>query len=237
MINVPVTTLLLRLYPGVRPPEIVGVPDWARVERYDVSATSTLSQPTAEDRVAMMRAMLSERFKLAMHIEKREQPVYDLMPARSDGRLGDGLVPIETDCAPLIAARRAAAAQASTPPGPPVPPDLNAPPPPCTIRSVRGRNDPSDRLEGEATMAALAEFLIGPARRVVVDKTGLPGSYRVRMNFDLLASFRPPEVVAPPDAAPTVFTAVREQLGLRLESSRADLDTLVIDRLETPTEN
>ena len=86
-------------------------------------------------------------------------------------------------------------------------------------------------------MANLAEFLWIPAGRFVVDKTGLTSSYRVRMNFDLLGSRRPPEVTPPPDAAPTVFTAIREQLGLKLESSRAQLDTLIIDRLERPTEN
>src|SRR5688572_24876213 len=235
MTNVPVTSLIVRLYPENRPADVVGLPDWARSERYDVSATSTLTQATPEDRVVMMRTMLADRFKLLAHVEKREQPVYHLMLSRTDGKLGDGLVPIETDCAPQIAAMRAAAQV--TPPGPRPFPDLNAPPPPCTIRSVRGRNDPSDRLEGEATMSALAEFLTGPARRVVVDKTGLTGSYRVTMNFDLLASLRPPEVVPPPDAAPTVFTAVREQLGLKLDASRAPLDMLVIDRLERPTEN
>jgi uncharacterized protein (TIGR03435 family) len=57
------------------------------------------------------------------------------------------------------------------------------------------------------------------------------------MTFDLFASRRPSAVVPAPDAAPTVFTAVREQLGLRLESSRADRNTLIIDRLERPTEN
>jgi uncharacterized protein (TIGR03435 family) len=57
------------------------------------------------------------------------------------------------------------------------------------------------------------------------------------MNFDLFGSRRGPEVVPPPDAAPTVFTAVREQLGLKLDAARAELDTLIIDRLERPTEN
>src|SRR5262245_13284975 len=233
MTNIPVTTLIARAHEGIRPADIVGLPDWARSERYDVSATSTLTKATPDDRVAMMRALLADRFKLVMHFEKREQPVYDLVVERSDGRLGAGLVRIDTDCAPQIAAQREAFAAG----GPRSFPDLNAPPPPCTLRSVRGRNDPSDRLEGETTMATLVEFLWTPAGRVVVDKTGLTDSYRVTMNFDLLGSRRPPEVTPPPDAAPTVFTAIREQLGLKLESSRAQLDTLIIDRLERPTEN
>ncbi len=236
MTNVPVATLIARAYEGIRPADMVGLPDWARSERYDVSATSTLTRATADDRVAMIRAMLADRFKMVMHLEKREQPAYDLVVERSDGRLGAGLMRIDTDCAPQIAAQREAFA-AGGPPGPRTFPDLNAPPPPCTLRSVRGRNDPSDRLEGETTMANLAEFLWMPAGRFVVDKTGLTDSYRVKMNFDLIGSRRPPEVTPSPDAAPTVFTAVREQLGLKLESSRAQLDPLIIDRIERPTEN
>jgi uncharacterized protein (TIGR03435 family) len=101
-------------------------------------------------------------------------------------------------------------------------------------------------MEGETTMAdfALALRRMAGAGRVVVDKTGLPGSYRVRMNFDatpaLQGPLRPsPGAPAPdaPDAVPTVFTAIREQLGLKLESSKAEREALVIDRLERPTEN
>ena len=90
MTNVPLTTLIARAYRGLRPADMVGLPEWARNERYDVSATSTLRQATADDRVAMMRAMLENRFKLAMHFEKREQPAYDLVVALSDGKLGSG---------------------------------------------------------------------------------------------------------------------------------------------------
>ena len=233
MTNIPVLTLIARAHEGIRPADMVGLPDWARSERYDVSATSTLTKATADDRIAMMRAMLADRFKLVMHFEKREQPAYNLLVDRSDGRLGAGLVRIDTDCAPQIAAQREAFAAS----GPPTRPDLDAPPPPCTLRSVRGRTDPSDRLEGETTMANLAEFLWMPAGRVVVDKTGLTGSYRVKMNFDLFGTRRPPEVTPPPDAAPTVFTALQEQLGLKLESAKGPVEMIVIDSIEPPTED
>ena len=233
MTNVPAAILISRAYQPIPPIDMVGLPGWAMAETYDVSATSTLATPTPDDRAAMMRAMLADRFKLAVHFEKREKPVYDLVLARSDGTLGAGLVPIDTDCAPQIAAMRAAPA----PPGPEGIPDFNAPPPPCTLRSVRGRTDPSDRMEGETTIGALAEFLRLSAGRFVVDKTGLTGSYRVKMTFDMLASRRPPQVTPPPEAAPDVFTAIREQLGLKLQASTAARDTLIIDRFERPSEN
>ena len=200
----------------------------------------------------MLRAMLADRLKLAAHFEKREQQVYDLVVARSDGKLGSGLTPIDADCAAKVAADRAAAAaaiNAGTPPPRPQMPDFNVPPPACTLRTVSlGLRDrqtgrpgnplrPGDLMEGEATMETLAQVLRLSTARLVVDKTGLRGSYRISMTFDGFGSRRGPEIAAPPDAMPTVFIAIREQLGLELKSSKAELDTLVIERLERPTEN
>jgi uncharacterized protein (TIGR03435 family) len=145
-------------------------------------------------------------------------------------------------------AERAAAAEADlaagNPPAAPQRPDLGAPPAPCTLRVVGavlrdGRGDRAnaqgDLLEGETALDNLAKTLRIYAGRVVVDKTGLTGSYRVTMNFDMLSARRPPSATI--DAGPSIFTAVQEQLGLKLQSSRAILETLVIDRLERPTEN
>lgn len=70
---------------------------------------------------------------------------------------------------------------------------------------------------------------------MVVDKTGLSGSYRVRLSYDQFA-YRP-EAALPPDAGPALLTAVRQQLGLRLRPSRAEQDTLVVDRIGRPTDN
>jgi uncharacterized protein (TIGR03435 family) len=243
MTNFPVGAFVARAYPPTIPAEIVGLPAWAMSERYDVRATSSLSRATADDRIAMLRAMLADRFKLALHFEKREQPAYDLVLARSDGKLGAGLTRVEADCDAKIAADRAAADAAladGTPPPPPQRPDFNAPPPPCTLRTVGAflRNKPDDVLEGETTMGNLATTLRFTTGRFVVNKTGLPGSYRVRMNFDMMAALRGPIVAAPaPDAGASIFSAIQEQLGLKLESSRASRDVLVIDRLERPTDD
>lgn len=247
LVNVPVGTLIARAYPPAAPIDMVGLPGWAMSERYTVSATSSLSNPTPDERSAMLRAMLADRFKLAVHFEKREQPAFDLVLARSDGRLGPGIKPLAMDCERIAAERTAAAARnAATPPLQGQRTDFNAPPPPCTVRIVAAvlRDRSGDRqgrlgdlLEGETTMANLAMALRPSAGRVVVNKTGLSGSYRVTMNFDSMAARRGPDVASTPDAGPSVFTAVQEQLGLKLESSRTPLDTLIIDRLERPSEN
>jgi uncharacterized protein (TIGR03435 family) len=248
MTNIPLGTLISRAYPFAAP--MVGLPGWAMSERYDVIATSSLSSPTPDERTAMLRAMLADRFRLTVHVENREQPVYELVLARRDGRLGPGIKPVDIDCDAQIAADRAAAEaarNAGTSPPRPQFPDFNAPPPPCTVRivgaAVRDRSGDrlgrlGDLLEGETTMATLADVLRPWAGRVVVNKTSLSGSYRVAMNFDSTALRRGLDVTgSTPDGAPSVFTAIQEQLGLKLESSRAPRETLVIDRLERPTED
>jgi uncharacterized protein (TIGR03435 family) len=247
--SVPVMTLIARAYPIDIPTDIVGLPDWARREYYNVSATSTLSKATPDDRIAMLRTMLADRFKLVVHVEKREQPVYNLVLARGDGKLGSGMQPSNVDCATKLEAQRVAleAAQAAgTPPPRPETPDFKAPPAPCTLRTLAavirdrmgdGQGRLGDLLEGETTIANLAQGLRMTTRRLVVDKTGLTGTYRMRMNFDQRAAIETPVVNADPDAPPSIFTALPEQLGLKLEASKIESDTLVVDRLERPTEN
>ncbi len=178
----------------------------------------------------MLRAMLAGRFQLKVHIEQREQPVFDLVLARKDGKLGPGLTSSDANC--------------DTPPAPSTErADLSAPPPPCTVRMVGAmlRADKQgplgDLMEGNTSMDRLADALRISAGRVVVNKTGLSGSYRIAMNYDMMGGRRPRSVDPSLDAGPSVFTAVQEQLGLKLEPSKAQRDALVIDRLERPTPN
>ena len=121
MTNLPVSTLISREYLTFAPVDMVGLPSWAMSERYNVSATSSLSQATLEDRAAMLRAMLADRFKLVAHVEKREQQVFDLVLARGDGRLGSGIKPVDIDCARINAERTAQAAAGSPPFPAPIP--------------------------------------------------------------------------------------------------------------------
>lgn len=241
--NIDVAFIIARAFPPTLPKEIVGLPGWARSDRYNVRATSSLPSATRDDRLTMLRSMLFDRFRLAVHTEMREQPVFDLVLARRDGKLGPGLTPLDVPCAATGPVPDAAAEKPSSPPQMP---DFKAPPPPCTFRIVGpvirdrfgdGKGKLGDLLEGEGTIASLAEILDGPADRPIVDKTGLAGAYRVAMNFDMFGRLRGPALTPSPDAAPSVFAAVEQQLGLKLESSRQFRETLVVDRLERPTDN
>jgi uncharacterized protein (TIGR03435 family) len=78
---------------------------------------------------------------------------------------------------------------------------------------------------------------LGGIDRPVVDKTSLTDSYRIKLEFDLAIGQRGPDISPSVDALPTVFSALQNQLGLKLESSKAEREVLIIDRLERPTEN
>ena len=101
--------------------------------------------------------------------------------------------------------------------------------PPCII-FVTGA-----KVDAEGTIDSLAQFLRGTAGRVIVDKTGLKGSYRASLEYDRMAGLRGPDTT--PSGPPSLFTAVQEQLGLKLEPSRDERETFIIERLERPTEN
>ncbi len=212
---------------------MVGTPKWAFDTRLDVVATAVPGRgtPTAEQRRNMTRAMLVERFKLQWHVGTREEAVFDLVYARRDRRLGKGLKKSDTDCDQVMAQRRAdrAAALDAGRPYQGVASPSSGPLPPCTSRPV------GTRYEGEIAISALPVILRGLAGRAIVDKTGLTGSYH--LTLDAVPGVLATTAANVPGDAPSVFTAVEEQLGLRLVPSRAVLPALFIDRFAPPTEN
>lgn len=232
----PVTTLIRRAY-GL---DIAEQPDWASTELFDVTATANLKGATAEERSAMLKAMLAERFNLLVHIEDREYDVYELVVAREDGRPGPGLRRIETDCVAVLAEREAArvAALAKGLPSPLPQVGRTGALPPCSLRSVADQQY-AGRMEGQTTMDNFASALVFTTwPRQVVNKTGLPGSYEVALEFDARPMQSGPALAAPAlDSKPSIFTALQEQLGLRLVPSRITRPTVVIDRLDRPSEN
>jgi uncharacterized protein (TIGR03435 family) len=210
--------------------QIEGAPGWVKNDRWDVNAKADANPPATtidgnDPRREMVRALLVDRFKLSAHKETRERPVYALVLARP-GQVSARLHPSTTDCAALENASRLG----QSPRTPPVTPDSV---PDCTIR------DPPGRISwGTQTMRQVASILSDTVQRPVVDRTGLEG------NFSALVTYRPDSVsvtgadqpASDPNAT-SIFTALQEQLGLRLESTRGPVEILVIDHIERPTED
>ena len=209
---------------GLQNFQIVGGPDWFDSDRFDIVAKAADDAPP-ERMLLMVRTLLADRFKLAVHTETREIPIYALVMARSDGRPGPQLRAAAVDCAALLAAARAG--------GPPPPRAPAGERPICGMQTAPGR-----MMAGGYALPDVARNLSNFAGRMVVDKTGLTGL------FDLDVTWTPdqmPPGPLPPGApaidpnGPSIFTALQEQLGLKLDSQRGPVDVLVIDHAEQPT--
>jgi uncharacterized protein (TIGR03435 family) len=206
--------------------QIVGGPEWIDTERFDITAKA--SKPFGQDEArAMLQALLAERFGLATHHETRELPVYLLVLARKDGALGPQMKKADVDCAALFAAVTA---------GGKMPERLPNGNLPCGI-SVRANQGQGLVTGNGVAMEQLARNLVGGVGRIVVDRTGLAGYYDINLTF--AADGPPPAPGAPagpaPDSTgPSLFTAMQEQLGLKLDPGRAPISVLVIDHVQRP---
>jgi uncharacterized protein (TIGR03435 family) len=218
------------------------VPDWVRAERFDVAARARDGAPASE-RNLMLQSLLEDRFELVTHRETREGQVHALVLARADGRLGPRLAPTTDDCARIRAERAAAAREAAGRGGRgAVSRNMLADERvPCETRMAQ-RAVPGGgfvtiyRMSG-VTLEAVARLLEGGVGGPVSDRTGLAGEYDVELEFSrqpALTTVAPDDDVPVADAAPTIFTAVEEQLGLKLQAERGALEFLVIDRVERP---
>jgi uncharacterized protein (TIGR03435 family) len=209
-------------------------------ERFDVMATAETDVPLTSARTLgpmnrMVQTLLADRFNMIARFEQRERQTYVLILARSDGRLGPQLRPSTIDCAARMA-------------------NLDGPPPTleealeeAKLCAIVRRNS---RMQARGHhMSQIAEYFARRLQQPVVDATGLTGPFEVEMTFgqEGLPGIgipppgppRQPSSPTPPTApsAPSLFTALPEQLGLRLESQRRPVPVLVIERLESPTEN
>jgi uncharacterized protein (TIGR03435 family) len=199
---------------------VTGGPDWVDGERYDIQAKAAEAVPEAQLH-AMMRALLAERFKLALRTETRAVAGFALIRARPTGSLGPQLRTHAEPCPPDV--------EPSREPGP-----VDAAPP-C------GKMSGSDRLIRMTArpLADLATILSRRLARPVVDRTGLTGPFDVELRWTADARSSAPLTQAPaaPDDSVAVFTALQEQLALRLQSERVDTEFLVIERVERPASN
>jgi uncharacterized protein (TIGR03435 family) len=222
-VNLPLRAIIQFAYGINQPSKLFGVPDWAVTERFDISARAA-GPVTQEQRRLMLQALLADRFKLLARLEKREVSILALMLARNDGRLGKNLVESKGCLAPgRAAANEAASAGAQTP--------ICGP-----------RTGGAGRLILIGTPIPQFTALLGTMlSRTVVDKTGLTGRYDLDLTFTpeqtIPAGANIPGPAADP-SAPSIYTAVREQLGLKLESQRDQEEVIVIDHIERqPSEN
>jgi uncharacterized protein (TIGR03435 family) len=176
----------------------------------------------------MLRNVLEERFQLQTHVETKELPVFALVLARRDGTLGSRLRRRTVDCVAAQAAARE--------------PRNLFNPTAAERRTCGGRIGPGILTANGLTMTNLAgalEARVPGVDRIVVDRTGLAGTFDVDLTWRFEATLDTPGVpLPPPDPnSPSLFTALEEQLGLKLESTKAPVDILVIDHVEHPTED
>jgi uncharacterized protein (TIGR03435 family) len=187
----------------------------------------------------MLRALLADRLKLKVHTESREMPIYALVLARSDGNLGPQLKKAAIDCGAIGAARGRGPAPA------PGAPDARGPAnalPPDVMRCGM-RIGPGNVMAGGVVLPQFANTLAILVGRIVVDRSGLTGNFDIDLQFtpEQMPAFGPagPPPGAPPvdPNGPSIFTAIQEQLGLKLEATKGPVDVLVIDHVEHPTED
>ncbi len=246
--NSPMTQFLMYAY-GVKRYQISG-PSWLDTERYDIVAKLP-EGATRADSPPMLQTLLAQRFKLAVHRETKELPIYALVVAKNGPKMMESeVVPASKD-------------GADTPPPmsslTPAQRKMGADGFPIVPTGGRGGITQMQMMPGRMrmkvnmeTMAQMADMLSNQLGRPVLDQTGLTKNYQFILDFapEPGGSMGPMGMALPPpppreggtvadvDAAPSIFTALQEQLGLKLEQKKGPVELLVIDRVEkTPTEN
>lgn len=220
--NYPMSSLMGIAY-GINSYQLSG-PDWMDVERFTVTAKVPRGA-TKEQLGPMMRNLLIERFKLAAHFEKKEVAGYRLVVAKSGSKL---------------AASPGAPKRDDDPEKPPAPfkmtldkegyPEL----PPGRHYSMAIDHGRARWRFADESMEEFAGMLGAQIRQPILDATGLAGKYDFVVSWSYAAM--KPDATA--DAGPSIFAALQEQLGLRLESHKIPVDTLVIEHMEkVPSEN
>lgn len=203
--------------------QIIGGPDWMNNDRWDITAKAADDTPPPE-MLLMLRTLLADRFKLVVRRETRQLPMFAVVLARPDGRLGPQLRASTVDCAALFAAAKARGEQ---------PPPTTNGRPTCGTRTQRG-----NMMTTGTSMADFARNIAPSTGRPVVDKTGLKGSYDIDLTWTPdQGPPNPDGAAAPPGDGVSLFTAVQEQLGLKLDAQLGPVDVLVIESVQPPTED
>lgn len=223
MSNLALRRLILNAW-GIQDYQLAGDPPWIASEHYDIQATAAPDTTVQQMEGPMLQVLLEERFKLAFHRETRQLPVYELGVGKSGAKFQ---LTKEGSCTPW-------SVDSAPPPAPTPGQPINF----CGLHmTVNGLNR---ALDGKGvTMATLAGSLsrtyTSDLGRNVIDGTGLAGTFDLHLNWamDPLTG----RGAAPDPAGPSLFTALQDQLGLRLESAKGPVEVLVIDHIEKPSAN
>ena len=217
MTNVTARQVILQCY-RLLSYQLIGSPDWINTARFNIEARAdeeTIGKmrrapatARSEMMLQMIESLLEERFQLKVHRETRELPVFILTIGRDGPKLQE------------------------TVEGRPGPSGLSA------GSSRTNQIAAGAVMSGSGiTMEGLASMLASAAGRPVIDKTSLMGRYDFALKFAATAPTTGPNNTATEPLGPSIFTAVQEQLGLRLESAKGPVEVLVIDSVQPPTEN
>jgi uncharacterized protein (TIGR03435 family) len=208
--------------------QLIG-PDWIDTARYDITA-KVPPGATKDDFKLMLQSLLEDRFKMKVHHETRDFPAYNLVVAKGGLKLKES---VSID----------ACASGGHPVGKTCPDGVNyisgiAKPAPDAKAGGVGMSPPKDGTGNivtgrNANLAILARMLQNSLRgSPITDQTGLTDNYDFRFEFS------PPDVGTAGDfSAPSLFTALEKDLGLKLEATKIKLDCVVIDHIEQPSEN
>jgi uncharacterized protein (TIGR03435 family) len=211
--------MLIKIAYRVKDAQISGGPGWIDSDRYDIAAKPAENNVSAERSRLMLQALLEERFRLALRRETRTIPVYALIANSGGLQLPKST---HTSCVEF---------PAGSPPTPSAP--SQAPSIPCG-GFVTGPN----LLEGgNISMSEFVDVLGNMLDRPVVDKTGFSGTFTVRLDFNSEGIFGRHDDSNPDLSKPSIFAAIQEQLGLKLEAQRSSAEVLVIDHAEKPDAN
>ena len=180
---------------GVGPNQIIGGPDWLDSDRFEITAKA---EGPVGDRIlmTMLQTLLSERFKLALHREKRSVEVYVLEATNNTTKLekGDG-------------------------------------------GGAKTSNGRGDIVATNTTMDRFAEILSRQMDLPVVNHTELEGVFNLRLQWTLESARLAKPSDVPTAEGPSIFTAIQEQLGLRLHAQKVPVEVLIIDHAERPSGN
>jgi bla regulator protein blaR1 len=233
--NMPVKEMIVLAW-QIQPFQVSGGPSWIESLHWDITATGN-HRFNPDEMPLMVQSLLEDRFQLKIHHETKELPVYALVLANKNGKLGPQLTESkEGSCTPF---------DPSKPPPPPPMPGK----PQTRAMGCGGMFMGPDRLGATATtIDRLAPAISRMLGRTVIDKTGLTGKYDIQLHWTpdqaQLQMMAPPGGIPPnmpqpqfDPNGPSIFTALQEQLGLKLESQKGPVDIVVIDSVEKPSEN